>query len=132
MIGRCHNAEIPFVTSHGDQRFVHVRRLAGDGQIRDTGHHHVGNLLWITLVNAQTHIRITFLECFDRMRQRVLGLRVRGRKREQALIFLGELTADLLDVFNFAQHRFSAFDNDLARLRHSNKTLAVAFKDFDF
>jgi len=52
--------------------------------------------------------------------------------RENTLVFFGELVANLLDIFDLAQHRVGTFQNDLARLCHGDETLAVAFKDFNF
>ena len=125
------HAVMPAVEREGGQRRRLPQRLGADADVGIAVAEHGGDLGRAALVQRQAHLGVGLAELGHHVRQHVARLRVRGGDDDLALLAIGELLAEPLDVGRVDQHALDDLHHLLAGVGEAEQPLAAAHEQLD-
>ena len=131
VVQRQHQHVLPLITGQGDQLGVVDQRFGGDTDLGHLVHHHPGDLVGGTLVQAHVDLGVTLTQAGHGHRQHITRLGVGGGYGQSAAVFGAELLTNTFEVAHLAHDHFDTFQHVLARLGDTFESFAVPRKNLD-
>src|SRR5262249_41863108 len=125
------HAMMPAIEWEGRERGRIPQRLGADADVSVAAADHGGNLRWAALVQRQAGLWIGEAEAGHHVRQDVARLGMRGGDDELALLAVGELLTEPLDVRRVDQDALDQVDQLLAGISEAEQPLALAHEKLD-